>query len=179
MDEQTLQDTVAKAKEVFSQGQYKQAIAGFKDAHQAYLAQGDDYLAAEMANNLSVSYLQNKQNKAALEIVQGTELVFQQHNDFTKQAMALGNQGAALEALKRFDEAMAVYQEAADLLKGRDEEELRTYILKSLSVLHLRKGNQLQSLLSMQHSIDTLEKPTLWQRIYRWLLDIPFKLTGK
>jgi len=168
-----------KAKQDFHDGKYKDAVQGFEAALEGLRAEGKTLEAAEMANNLSVAYLKNKKKQQALEIVLGTDQIFAEHNDVVKQAMALGNQAAALEALKRFDEAEQAYQQSADLLENTDEQELRRYVLQSLSALQLRQGRQLDGLISMKTGLDGQEKLSLRQRFLRWILKIPFKLVGK
>ena len=170
---------IERAKKDFQNGNFKAAITGFKNAHAAYQAVGNELDAAEMANNLSVSLLQTKKKQAALDVVIGTDDVFAEHNQITKQAMAIGNQAAALEALKRYDEAEQAYQRSADLLQGTGEDELRGYVMQSLSALQLRRGQQLDGMFSMISGLEGQEKLPLRKRFLRWMLKIPFKLSGK
>jgi tetratricopeptide (TPR) repeat protein len=178
MDTTNINDVVERAKLDFQQGNFKAAIDGFKTALESYQVEGKELEAAEMANNLSVALLKNKKNKQALEVVLGTEKVFEENNEATKQAMALGNQAAAYEALKRFEEAEKSYQASAELLKTTGDEELRGYVLQSLSALQLRQGKNLDGLLSMKTGLDGQEKLPLRKRILRWILKIPFRFLG-
>jgi tetratricopeptide (TPR) repeat protein len=174
-----LNQIIDTAKKDFHDRKFKQAIQGFETALDALHSDGKSLEAAEMANNLSVAYLQNKDKTKALEIVLGTDQIFAEHGDVVKQAMALGNQAAALEALKRFDEAEQAYQNSADLLEETGEQELRGYVLQSLSALQLRRGRQIDGLISMKSGLDGQEKLSLRQRFLRWILKIPFKFVGK
>jgi hypothetical protein len=45
----------------------------------------------------------------------GTEAVFAEAGDIRRQAMAVGNRGTVLEALKRYDEALDAYDLSASL----------------------------------------------------------------
>jgi tetratricopeptide (TPR) repeat protein len=170
---------VEKAKEDFQNKELKSAIEGFQTALEAYQKDGAELEVAEMANNLSVVHLQDKNPEQALEIVEGTDKVFEAHNEIVKQAMALGNKAAALEALKRLDEAEQAYQKSADLLEEAGEKDLRAYVMQSLSALQLRQGRQLDGLISMKSGLDAKEKLPLRQRILRWILKIPFRFVGK
>jgi tetratricopeptide (TPR) repeat protein len=174
-----LNQIIDTAKQDFHDGKFKQAIQGFETALETLRSEGKTLEAAEMANNLSVAYLQNKNKTKALEIVEGTDQIFAENGDVVKQAMALGNQAAALEALKRFDEAEQAYQSSADLLEETGEQELRGYVLQSLSALQLRRGRQIDGLISMKSGLDGQEKLSLRQRFLRWILKIPFKFVGK
>ena len=178
MENNDINDLIEKAKQEFQKGNFKAAIQGFENALETYQAEGKELDAAEMANNLSVALLKNKKNKKALEVVLGTDITFEQHSEITKQAMALGNQAAAYEALKQFEQAEEAYRKSAELLKKTGEEELRGYVLQSLSTLQLRQGKNLDGLLSMKTGLDDQEKLPLRKRFLRWLLKIPFKFLG-
>lgn len=179
MENNNINDLIEKAKQDFQQGNFKAAIQGFENALETYRADGKELEAAEMANNLSVALLKNKKNKKALEVVLGTEVTFEQHSETTKQAMALGNQGAAYEALKQYEKAEEAYRKSAELLKTTGDEELRGYVLQSLSALQLRQGKNLDGLLSMKTGLEGQEKLPLRKRFLRWLLKIPFRFLGR
>ncbi|MBE0687715.1 MAG: tetratricopeptide repeat protein [Anaerolineaceae bacterium] len=176
---ENIDQIINQAKAQFQNGEYKLAIDGFKAAHKYYLTQEDALAAAEMANNLSVAYSQDGQKEKALEIVQGTEETFEQAGDTLKQAMTLGNQGTALEALKKFPEAEEAYKRSAELFGDCGEKEYRSTVLKSLSALHIRQGKQLESIFSMQQSLESQSQLSLKDRFLKALLKIPFKLLGR
>lgn len=179
MEIQSIEEVVAEAKEFFQSKDYKKAIKGFEAAHKHYLNEGDELNAAEMANNLSVALLQRGKKAQALEIVQGTEQVFEKHDDVFRQAMALGNYASALEATKNFKEAELAYQKSADLFEQLGETEYRTTVMKSLAALQIRQGKQLESILSMQQSLSGKKNPSIKDRILSFLLKIPFRISNK
>lgn len=179
MEIENLEEIISTAKTDFHKGNFEKAIDGFTFAHKHYQETGDDFNTAEMANNLSVAYLQARKPKQALEIVEGTDKIFEAHNDITKQAMAMGNKGSALEALKRFDEAIEAYNQSVALFDEAGEKELKSYVLKSLSAIHLRKGDNFKSIFSMQRSLSAKENPTLKDRILKFILQIPQKLFSR
>ncbi len=119
----------------YSKGEYQSAAMAFKAAADGFIAKGDEFSAAEMANNSSVAFLKAGDAKSALEAASGTDLTFATRGDIKRQAMALGNQAAALEHLKRNDEAIPLYERSAELLKSVGEFELRAYVMQSLSEL--------------------------------------------
>lgn len=179
MEIQSIEDIIAEAKEFFQTKDYANAIKGFEVAHKHYLEKGDELNAAEMANNLSVAFLQTGKKGQALEIVQGTDQIFEKHNDPIRQAMALGNFAAALEAAKKFEEAELAYQQSADLFEQQGEKEYQTHVMKSLATLQIRRGKQLDSLISMQKSISGKKNPSLKDRLLSFLLKIPFRIANK
>lgn len=175
MSPQTPEEQAQLAKQTYNGGDYAAAAQGFESAANAYRAQDDHLIAAEMANNQSVALLQAGDAQAALDAVTGTEAVFQKAGDQCRVAFALGNRAAALEALKRLEEAEKAYIASADLLKSLGEEEMYTQVMQSLSALQLRSGRQLEALASMQAGVSVIEKPTLKQRLLKKLLAAPFK----
>ena len=165
-----------EARQAYKQGDYLAAARAFEAAAQGYLTLDDPLNAAEMKNNSSVAYLQASDGEAALRIVLGTPEVFSASGDLLRQGMALGNLGAALEAVGKFDEAIQAYQQSAELLKQVDETEMRARVMQSLSAVQLRTGHQLEALASMQAGLDGLKKPSPRQRALRKLLDLPSKV---
>lgn len=165
--------------QAYQRKDYSTAASAFQSASQAFAVLGDQFGAAEMANNQSVALLQNGEAQAALDAVAGTELIFARAGDVLHQAMALGNAAAALEALDRLEESLELYTQCADLLKEIGETQVRADVMQSLSALQLRLGRRLQAIATMQAGLDGLEKPSIKQRVARKLLETPFKLMNR
>jgi tetratricopeptide (TPR) repeat protein len=170
---------VKNANSAFKQGDYLLAAQTFDAARTAYAVKGDELNAAEMANNCSVAYLQADRPEESLDAVVGTVEVFEQAGDIGRQGMALGNYGAALEALGRSDEAVDAYLESAKLLEQAGEDKLRANVMQSLSTLQFQEGRQLEALASMQSGLDGVKKPSAKQRFLKRLLNIPFDMLNK
>jgi len=171
-----LQNFSKQGRRAYQQGDYIGAARAFEAAAEGYLALGDKLQAAELANNCSVAYLQARDAASALRIVKGSPELFAQAGDIRKQAMALGNQAAALDALGRTQDALDAYQQSAQLLEQTGEGELRAHLMQSISALQLRSGRQIEALVSMQDGLNGLKKPTLKQRILKKLIQTPFRL---
>jgi tetratricopeptide (TPR) repeat protein len=163
-----------EAQTEYQNNRYLSAARLYKAAAEGFLATGDELGAAEQKNNCSVAYLKSGNAQAAWEAVSGTEDIFSQHGDVKGQAMALGNQAAALEKLKRYDEAMQVYERSSELLRNAGESELRAYVLQSISTLQLRKRRYLEAYATMRVAIIGLKKPNFRQRILKTLIQIPY-----
>jgi tetratricopeptide (TPR) repeat protein len=179
MEIKDLEELTSEAKEAYQHGEYRKAAQLYETAVSGYRTQSKFLMAAEMANNQSVALLQAGEAQAALEAVSATDEVFKEAGDYVKQAMAVGNRAAALEALNRLEEAEAAYQFCADLLKAAGETDLRAHVMQSLSAIQIRQGKQLEGITSMQAGLLGLERPSLRQRILKKLLDIPYKLFGR
>ncbi len=155
MDKITTAEKLCKeGKSFYDRGDYLAAARAFEAAAQGYTLAGKVPEGAEAANNASVAYLQGGQAEAALKTLDGTAVVFADAGDLRRQGMALGNRGAALEALDRLEEASEMYQQSADVLAQAGEDRLRADVMKSLSALQLRMGRQLQALATLQAGLD-------------------------
>lgn len=179
MTSKDLENIVAKAQAAYQKENYRKAAECFQAAVAGYQAQNNPLMAAEMANNLSVTLLKTGKAQPALEALEGTEDIFIQAKDRIKQSMAIGNRAAALEALNRIEEAEVAYQQSAELLKEYGEIELYTYVMQSLSALQLRQGKQIDGIISMSAGLVGVENPSLRQRILKKLLKLPFKFFGR
>ena len=84
-----------------------------------------------MKNNLSVALLQAGNAQAAYEPPQAQTKFSPGQSDLKRQAMAFGNQAAALEALKKLDQALEAYERSAALFAEAGETEMRSMVLQS------------------------------------------------
>lgn len=173
------QQLAAEGKSAYEKGDYSAAADAFEAASVGYKSAADLLSAAEMANNHSVALLQAGEAQRSLEAVLGTDEIFAEAGDIRRQAMALGNQGAALEALKRLDEAIDAYERSAELLTQVEDKETRVSVMQALSALQLRRGRQLEALATMQAGLSGVKHPTPKQRMLRRLLELPFKFMNR
>ena len=118
-----------------------------------------------MKNNKSVALLKMGRAQEALEAAMGTQDIFAQAGDLKRKGMAVGNQAAALEALKHFDEAFAAYEESAGIFAEAGERDLRAMVLKAAAGIKLRRGKLTDSALKMIGSLEAKEKPTIFERM--------------
>lgn len=159
----------------YRKGDYLSAARLYKAAADGFLSAGNELLAADMANNCSVAFLKGGNAESALEATTGTDIVFEAKGDTLRQAMAIGNQGAALEKLKQLDKAVLAYEKSAELFKEVGEFELRAYVLQSISSIQLRRGHYLEAYAIMRAGIMGLEKLNFTRRLLKSLMEIPFK----
>ena len=159
----------------YNKGDYLSAAKLYKAAADGYFSAGEELSAAEMANNSSVAYLKGGQAESAWQAAKDTDKVFAAHGDALRQALALGNQAAALEGLKQLDQAAVLYAQSAELLKQVGENELRAYVLQSLSAIQLRRGKYLVAYGTMGDGIMGIDKPNIKQKLLKVLMQLPFK----
>jgi tetratricopeptide (TPR) repeat protein len=176
---QTPKELSKAGETAYQAGDYLEAAQHFEVAAMGHAAQGENLMAAEMSNNQSVALLQAGEAQAALESATDTDDIFAVAGDTRRQAMAIGNQAAALDALGRLEEAEEAYQRSAALFTEIGEDKLRANVMQSLSQLQLRTGRQLEALATMQSGIEDIKRPSLRQRILKKLLKTPFKLLDR
>lgn len=161
---------IEQGKQAFESKKYDLAIDTFSQVVAAYESQGDELNAAEMKNNLSVALLQAGKAQQAYDVVVGTDEAFAVHGDVKRQAMALGNQATALEAMGDLDKALTAYERSAELFARVDESEMRSVVLQSAAAINLRRGKIIDSAISMIGSVESTKKPNLLQRFLRFIL---------
>ncbi len=164
-----------EARRLYADQHYLAAAQRFDQARHLFQEQGNTLQAAEMANNCSVALLKANQPQQAWQAAAGTDAIFEAHGDRQRQAMALINQAAALEALRQWEQALRLYQRAAGLLERTGENDLYTLTLKSIAAIYLKQGKVYQAAMQMLTWLSALEQPTLFQRFLRFLLRISIR----
>lgn len=170
-EEKTPTMLAEEGKRLYQKKKYREAAEIFSQAAAAYKTD-DIVTAAEMANNQSVALLMLKQPQAALTAALGTDEIFAGAGDLRRQGMATANQAAALDGLKRRDEAIPLYEKAAELFQQCGESQLRADVMRSLAMLKVREGQGMDALIRMQDGLANVKTPTLKQRILKKLLRI-------
>jgi tetratricopeptide (TPR) repeat protein len=143
-----------KFQEAFRQGHYSEAADLCAALVGDFEEKGDHLSAAEMKNNLSVALLKAGKPREALAAAKGTDEVFAASDDQRRQAMALGNQAAALEALGKLDTAADLYRKSANLLEKIGDRELYAIVMKSLSTIYMKQGKQMDTVIALQASLE-------------------------
>ncbi len=161
---------VEKAQAVYRSGEYAQAAGLFDQAAAEYAATGDPLMAAEMQNNRSVALLRSKDPQAAFKAVEGTEKVFGASGDYRRAGMALANQASALQALKRYAEAIQHFKDASDALEKAGAPELRVEVMQLLAMLYMRRFKFYEAILALQSGLAGVKDPTPRQRFMKKIL---------
>ena len=164
-----------KGKEAFQNAEFEEAAEFFRQAAEGYAAAKDEASAAESKNNMSVAFLQADKPQEALDAVLGTDALFESINDVKRQAMAVGNQAAALKALDRLDEAVEAYERSAELFAQAGEGDMRALVLESAAAIKLKKGKVTEAAFKMMGSLEAKQNPSLFDRIMKSILRITEK----
>lgn len=171
---QTVEKLIEQGQKAYSGGNYLAAARAFEEAAAGYEAMNEPLSSAEMKNNQSVALLQAEKAGEALEAVAGTASIFAKAGDRKRQAFALGNEAAALDALGKYNEAVDRYSRSAEILEELGEKEMLATVLKSLSAVQVRANKPFDAVLSMQSALASKEKPSMKERILKKLLRFRF-----
>ncbi len=161
-----------EGKRAFQNDQFESAAELFRRAAEGYTLSRAGLLAAEMKNNLSVALLQAGKAQEALDAALDTDRIFAEAGDLKRQGMSLGNQAAALEALKRTEEALAAYERSAEIFDRAGEGDLRSMVKKSAAAIRLKRGQVVESALNMVGSIESKQHPSIFDRIMKFIVRI-------
>ena len=161
-----------QGKKEYEHENYLAAAEQFAQAAHAYASGKDQLNAAEMKNNQSVALLQAGKAREALQATEGTEEIFQKTGDIKRQGIAVSNRAAALEGLKKWQEALAEYDRAASLFEGIGEGDMHSTVRKAAANLNLKRGRIVDSQMDVYDSLRLVEKPTLTQRLMKFLIRI-------
>lgn len=161
-----------QGKSAFENKKFVEAAELFHQAAEGYLLARSVLMAAEMKNNMSVAFLQAGKPREALDAALGTDQIFESEKDIKRQAMALGNQAAALEGLSQFNEAIIAYDHSAELFALAGEGDLRSMVMKSSAAIKLKTGKVTDSAFKMMGSLDVKDNPTFFERILRFFVRI-------
>jgi tetratricopeptide (TPR) repeat protein len=164
-----------QGKKEYEQESYLAAATLFGQAAQAYTLAKDALNAAEMKNNQSVALLQAGKAKEALQATNGTEEIFRQAGDIKRQGIAVSNRAAALEGMKKWNEALAEYDRAASLFEEIGEGDMHSVVRKAAANINLKRGRLTDSQMDVFDSLRLVEKPTLLQRIMKFLVRMGFR----
>jgi tetratricopeptide (TPR) repeat protein len=163
-----------QGKKEYGNGNYAAAAKLFLQAADAYADAQDELNAAEMKNNQSVALLQAGKAKDALAATDGTEEVFQKAGDLKRQGVAVSNRAAALEGMKKVDEALAEYERAAALLEEAGEGDMHSMVRTAAANLNLKRGRINAAQMDIYDSMRLAEKPNFTRRILKFFKRIGF-----
>jgi tetratricopeptide (TPR) repeat protein len=164
-----------RGKQEYERGNYLAAADLFQQSAQAFSLTQDELNAAEMKNNQSVALLQAGKAREAFQATDGTEEVFKQAGDLKRQGIAVSNRAAALEGLKKWNDALGEYDRAASIFEEIGEGDMHSIVRKAAANINLKRGRIVDSQMDVFDSLRLVKKPTLMQRLMKFLVRIGFR----
>lgn len=167
-----------KGVKLFMQRDYEAAARSFQEAHEAYEAEGESLLAAEMRVNIGLVHRSLGENQQALDAMQAALETFQQANDELRVAKALGNLGGVYVGIGDKEQAYNCFRQAADIFKEKGEKKLYGETLIAMGDLQMRDGKVMSGAATYEAGLDSLDKLSASQKMIKGLMGVRNKLTG-
>ncbi len=172
MNDSTASTLAEQGKKEYEKGAFLAAAQFFAQAAQAYEKANDPLNAAEMKNNQSVALLQGGRAREALQATEGTEEIFANAGDPRRQGISVSNRAAALEGMRKWQDALVEYDRAASIFEQAGEGDMHSIVRKASANIHFKFGQVNQTGMDIYDSLRLVEKPTFTQRMMKFLMRI-------
>jgi tetratricopeptide (TPR) repeat protein len=163
---------------LFMQHDYEAANRAFQQAKDAYEAENNYMMAAEMKVNIGLVHRSLGESQQALELMTEALRLFQEKHDKLRTAQLLGNLGGVYLALNDKERAENSYREAAGIFKELGENDFRSDTLEALGRLQLTSGKYLEGALNYQQALSDRKKLSFTQRIILMLSNFISRMLG-
>ena len=172
------QDLQQEGVKLFQQHDYEAAARTFRQAQEAYEADGDKTMVAEMQTNIGLVHRSLGENQQALEVMQAALATFQGMNDARRSAMVVGNLGGVYVALGDREQAYNCYRQAADIFEDIGEKKLYGETLIAMGDLQVRDGKVMAGAATYEVGLENLDELSASQKVIKGLLGFRNKITG-
>jgi tetratricopeptide (TPR) repeat protein len=170
-----LQDQGVK---LYLQQDYEAAARVFQQAREAYEAEGQLDMAAEMQTNSGLVHRALGEHQQALDVMQAALHVFQERGDALRAAQVMGNLGGVYIELGDREQAYNCYRQAADAFEELGEKKLYGETMIAMAKLQVRDGKIWDGAATYEVGLEQLDTLTPSQRILKNLIGIRNRLTG-
>lgn len=160
-------------------GEFAKAAETFVQARDAYQAEGDKGLAAEMQSNAGVAFRALKDYPKAMTALETAVADLRALDDRHRLALALGNLGSVLLETNEFTKAGDLLNEALGLLDPKADKDARSEVLRVLGEVRLRQGRYMDGLVNYEAGLRGVENPSTQQSWLLRLLERPLKMLGR
>jgi tetratricopeptide (TPR) repeat protein len=174
----TATELQAQGVKLFQQKDYEAASRVFQQALDAYHAEGQRDMAAEMQTNIGLIHRALGEHQQALDAMQGALTIFQELEDAVRAAKVLGNMGGVYVALGDKDQAYNCYRQAADIFQEHGEKDLYGETLVAMGSLQVRDGKLMVGAATYEVGLENLEQLNASQKVIKGLLGIRNRLMG-
>lgn len=161
---------------LFRQGKFETALQKLNEALQA--AEGQAKQAAEIYNDLGVTYKQLENFVAAHQALDEAMARFTSLNDKKGQAQTLGNRAAVYEAEGQLEQAVDTYKESATLLEEIGENEMAMYVWQAVSRLRTKQGQYIAAIGAYEEGIQNMPEGSLKRKVLQKIMKLPGSVLG-
>ncbi len=174
----TAQELQEQGVKLFRRREYEEAARIFRQAQEAYLADGQPDMAAEMQTNLGLVHRSLGENQQALDEMQAALRIFQERDDPLRAAKVLGNMGGVYAALGDREQAYNCYRQAADIFAELGEKKLHGETLLAMADMQVREGKLGRGAATYEAGLGELDQLSPSQKVLKGLIQFRNKLTG-
>jgi tetratricopeptide (TPR) repeat protein len=173
-DAKTLQDQGVK---LYEQQDYEAATRIFQQAQQAYEADGQPDMAAEMQVNIGLVHRALGEHQQALDIMKKALQTFQDTSDTLRTAQVLGNLGGVYMEMGDKEQAYNCYRQAADTFQDAGEKEMYGQTLIAMAKMQFKDGKIWPAAATYEVALENVAKLSFSQKILKRLIGVRNKLT--
>ena len=162
----------------FRTGVYAEAVEAFANARTAYEQVGDQASAAEMLNNQGVVYRVLRQwDKSETAFLEARDS-FTRLGDADRRAQVTANLGVLADSRGQTKQAIAYLEEAIAAFQAQRDGVRESDTWRVLSRIFLKQRRWLDAVTAYSSALDCLPRPSLGQRLLRWLFRLPLRVLG-
>jgi tetratricopeptide (TPR) repeat protein len=163
---------------LFKQKEYEASAAAFGQARDAYNADGQRDMAAEMMTNIGLVQRALGENQQALDTMNNALTVFQEQGDVLRAAKVLGNMGGVYMALGDREQAYTAYRQAADVFQELGEKALHGETLLAMSQLQMKEGKINAAAATYEAGLSEIGELSASQKLLKGLIGVRNRLSG-
>ena len=94
--------------------------------------------------------------------------------DLKRQGIAVANRAAALQGMKKLNDAVTEFNRAAEIFEQAGEGDMHSMVRKASAEIFLKRGYINNSQMDILDAMRLVEKPTLAQRMLRFVMRLGF-----
>jgi len=174
----TAQEHQEQGIKLYGQQDYEAAARAFQQAHEAYHANDEKDMAAEMEVNIGLVHRALGENQQALDIMQTALRTFQAGGDTLRAAKVMGNLGGVYMELGDREQAYNCYRQAADAFQELGEKKLYGETLIAMGRMQVREGKVWVGAATYEVGLEQLDKLTGTQKVLKSLINLKNRLSG-
>lgn len=161
---------------LFNQHDYESASRLFHEALDAYKADEDADMVAEMYVNIGLTHSALGENQQALDYMQDALRHFQETKDELRTAQVLGNLGGVYSALEDKERAINAYRQASDVFLELGEDDFYAQTLLAVARLHFQSGKIFEGAMNYNIGLEALEERSFGQKITKTIMGVISRL---
>jgi tetratricopeptide (TPR) repeat protein len=175
MTARQLQDQGIK---LYQQKEYESAARYFQQAGEAYAAEGQRDMLAEMQTNIGLVHRALGENQQALDIMIQALRAFQEIGDARRAAQVLGNLGGVYVELGDKEQAYNCYVQAADAFEELGERKLYGETMLAIGALQVKEGKFMAGAATYEIGLREIDKLSPGQKLLKRVLAIRNRVVG-